>query len=167
MKNDDSIRAGMALVPFDQELNRLTLRVTSPKAKAYRVTWGTESKTYTAEQVMAGIPLARDFIHHPLLPAFQAVWNAVAEKQAYETKQIKSIVHGKKGKNDPDAAFSETEPVRAALAEKVKNSLQPVEHETTMGGTMIFTLPGPLSFISSRAQTAPSLNSTVVLPVSS
>lgn len=129
VKNDDSIRAGMALVPFDQELNRFTLRVISPKAKAYRVTWGNEFKTYTAEQLMAGIPLATDFIHHPLLPAFQAVWNAVAEKQAYETKQIKSIVHGKTGKNDPDAAFAETEPIRAVLAEKVKKSLQPVDHE--------------------------------------
>jgi hypothetical protein len=95
VKNDDSIRAGMALVPFDRKLNRLTLRVTSPKAKAYRVTWGAESKTYTAEQLKAGVPLAADFIHHPLLPAFQTVWNAVAEKQAYETKQIKGIVHPK------------------------------------------------------------------------
>jgi len=132
VKNDDSIRAGMALVPFDRELNRLTLRVTSPKAKAYRVTWGAESKTYTAEQLKAGVPLAADFIHHPLLPAFQAVWNAVAEKQAYETKQIKGIVHGKKGKNDPDAAFAETEPIRAVLAEKVKSSLQPVVHEISI-----------------------------------
>ncbi|HEX5791098.1 MAG TPA: SGNH/GDSL hydrolase family protein, partial [Luteolibacter sp.] len=128
-KDDNSIRAGLALVPFDQELNRLTLRVTSPKAKAYKVTWGGESRTYTAKQLTAGIPLATDFIQHPLLPAFQAVWKAVAEKQAYETKQIKSIVHGAKGKADPDAAFAETEPIRAPLAEKVKASLKPVEHE--------------------------------------
>jgi lysophospholipase L1-like esterase len=129
VKNDDSIRAGLALVPFDQELNRMTLRVTSPKAKAYRVTWGAESKQYTAEQLAVGIPLATDFINHPLLPAFQTVWKAVAEKQAYETKQIKGIVHGKKGKLDPDAAFAETELIRAPLAEKVKTALQPVEHE--------------------------------------
>jgi lysophospholipase L1-like esterase len=128
-KNDNSIRAGLALVPFDQELNRFTLRVTSPKAKAYKVTWGTESKQYTAEQLLAGVPLATDFIKHPLLPAFQNVWKAVLEKQSYETKQIKSIVHGKQGKDNPDAAFAETEPIRAPLAEKVKTSLQPVEHE--------------------------------------
>ncbi len=128
-KNDNSIRAGLALVPFDQELNRFTLRVSSPKAKAYKVTWGSESKQYTAEQLVAGVPLATDFIKHPLLPAFQNVWKAVLEKQSYETKQIKSIVHGKQGKDNPDAAFAETEPIRAPLAEKVKSSLQPVEHE--------------------------------------
>jgi lysophospholipase L1-like esterase len=128
-KSDNAIRAGMALVPFDQELNRFTLRVSSPKAKTYKITWGTESKSYTAEQLAVGVPLATDFINHPLHPAFQNVWKAVIEKQNYETKQIKGIVHGKQGKENPDAAFAETEPVRAPLAEKVKSALQPVEHE--------------------------------------
>lgn len=129
VKDDNSMRAGMALVPFDQELNRFLLRVTSPAAKFYQITWGTETRRYAAEELAAGVPLARDFIQHPLRPAFQAVWSAVLEKQTYETRQIKMLVHGPEGAADADAAFALTEKARAPLADRVKSSLRPVEHE--------------------------------------
>ncbi len=127
--DDNSMRAGLSLVPFDKEFNRFTLRITSPKAKTYQITWGSESKRYTAEELTAGVPLATDFINHPLLPAFQAVWSAVSEKQAYEIRQIKTLAHGPEGAADPEATFVLTEKTRAPLAAKVKASLKPVEHE--------------------------------------
>ncbi len=129
VKDDNSMRAGMALVPFDQELNRFMLRVTSPAAKFYQVTWGAESKRYSAEDLSAGVSLARDFIQHPLRPAFQAVWSAVLDKQTYETRQIKMLVHGPEGAADADATFALTEKARKPLVERVKSSLRPVEHE--------------------------------------
>lgn len=125
---DDSIRAGMALVPFDDELNRFTLKVGSPKAANYEVIWGEQKHAYTAEQLKAGVNLAKDFDNNPLVPAFKKVWDAVAKKQAYETRQIKELAHGPEGAADIDATFALTEKARAPLAEAVKASRKPAEH---------------------------------------
>ena len=126
---DDSIRAGLALVPFDDELNRYILKITSPKSSAYTVTWGAVSKTYTATELSAGISLTKDFHQNPLVPAFRAIWDAIAAKQAYETRQIKTLVHGPEGEADMDATFALTEKTRARLVEAVSNACKPVEHE--------------------------------------
>jgi lysophospholipase L1-like esterase len=126
---DDSIRAGMDLVPFDDELNRFILKVTSPTAAAYTVTWGTVSKNFTAADLTKGISLAKEFDQHPLVPAFQAVWNAAAAKQAYETRQIKTLVHGPEGAADMEATIALTEKTRAKLVEDLKNACKPADHE--------------------------------------
>lgn len=125
---DDAIRAGMALVPFDNDLNRLILRVTSPKAKSYTVTWGDASKRYTAAELAAGVPLAKDFDHNPLVPAFTAILNAVAAKQDYETRQIKTLAHGLEGAADIEQTFALTEKTRAPLAQAIRVAHQPVDH---------------------------------------
>lgn len=126
---DDSIRTGLALVPFDDELNRFVLKITSPESSAYSVTWGAVSKTYTASELGAGISLAKDFHQNPLVPAFNAIWNAIAAKQDYETRQIKMLVHGPEGEADMDATFALTEKTRARLVEAVRTACKPVEHE--------------------------------------
>jgi hypothetical protein len=91
--SDSSIRSGMTLVPFNQELNRLLLVAKNGSANSYRVTWGAESKTYSAAQLAQGINLANDFAVNPFSEAFKKVDAAVIAKQNYETKQIKQIFH--------------------------------------------------------------------------
>lgn len=126
--NDDSIRAGLALVPFDSELNRFTLRIEKPTAARYAVTWGKETKEYAAADLEKGVNLAADFIEHPLLDPFRKVWDAAAKKQAYETRQIKELFHGPEGAADPDGIAAVTEKVHAKLAADLAASFQPVEH---------------------------------------
>jgi lysophospholipase L1-like esterase len=128
LKNDDSIRAGLALIPFDDELNRFVLKIESPAAASYEVRWGDTARTYTADQLKAGINLAKDFETNPLQPAFKRVWDAVEAKQNYETRQIKSLAHGPEGAADREATFALTEKARAPLAKAVAAALQPVEH---------------------------------------
>jgi lysophospholipase L1-like esterase len=53
-----TIRSGMTIVPFNQDLNRFMLIAKNGKADKYKVTWGEESKTYTAEQLKKGVNLA-------------------------------------------------------------------------------------------------------------
>jgi lysophospholipase L1-like esterase len=130
--DDNSIRAGLALVPFDAELNRLTLRVTRPKARFYQVAWGATTKRYPAEELEKGVSLAADFHDHPLVPAFKRVWDAVIAKQTYETRQIKTLVHGPEGAVDADATFALTEKARAPLAAAVANAVKPEEHELSI-----------------------------------
>ena len=86
---DTSIRSGMSLVPFNQELNRLMLVVKNIGAPRCQVAWGPTTNIYTADQLAAGVNLADDFAVNPFSDAFKNVDTAVAAKQAYE-KRIKS-----------------------------------------------------------------------------
>jgi lysophospholipase L1-like esterase len=88
--SDNSIRSGMTLVPFNQDLNRLMLVVKNGDAPQYRITWGTEHKTFSAEQLAKGINLTVEFPANPFSAAFAKVDAAVAAKQAYETKETKN-----------------------------------------------------------------------------
>lgn len=132
LDNDDSIRAGMALVPFDDTLNRLTFRVTSPKSTRYTVTWGDQSRDYSAQQLADGINLAKDFDNNPLVTAFKKIWDAVSRKQEYETRQIKNLVHGPEGKADMEATFNLTEKARLTLEKSIIAAKQPIDHTITL-----------------------------------
>ena len=126
--SDASVRSGMTLVPFNQTLNRLLLVAKNGAAQKYKVTWGAASKSYSAEQLAAGVNLAEDFADNPFSSAFAKVDAAVAAKQAYETHQIKDIFHGAEFKLEPDTMLKLTERVRAPLAAAVKASVVPVTH---------------------------------------
>ncbi len=130
--HDDSIRAGLTLVPFDDNLNRFMFRMTAPKAANYTVIWGDQRRTYTAGQLSAGVNLAKDFDNNPLVPAFRKILDAVTRKQEYETRQIKTLVHGPEGDADLDATFALTEKVRAPLEQAVLAAKQPAGHVITI-----------------------------------
>jgi len=126
--DDNSIRSGMALVPFNQELNRLILIAKGGKAEHYKVTWGGASRDYTAGQLKHGVNLAEDFPVNPFSDAFAGVDEAVAKKQAYETKQIKELFHGKAGKADMEKTAADSEQQRAALVAAIQAAFVPVTH---------------------------------------
>lgn len=126
--NDNSIRSGMTLVPFNAELNRLMLLVKNGNATNYSVTWGSETRDYSAEQLARGVNLAEDFEINPFTEAFNAVDSAVAAKQRYETRQIKDLFHGPEGETDIGTTMKLTEEVREPLAKAVATSFVPVTH---------------------------------------
>jgi len=130
-----TIRAGMSLIPFNQELNRLTLVVKNVGAPRCQVIWGDATNTYTAEQLAAGVNLADDYAVNPFSEAFAKVDNAVKAKQAYETTQIKTAFpHPRGGRaNTIDVvAFAEivkqTEAERAPLVAAIHQAFVPVRH---------------------------------------
>ncbi|MFA5057400.1 MAG: GDSL-type esterase/lipase family protein, partial [Opitutaceae bacterium] len=125
---DNSIRSGMTLVPFNQDLNRFRLVVTGGTAQAYRVTWGEGSRAYSAAQLEHGVNLAADFAVNPFSEAFVRVDDAVAAKQAYETKQVKELFHGDAGKADMEGTVAKTEAERAPLAAAIHAAFVPVTH---------------------------------------
>ena len=129
LNSDDSISAGRALVPFDDELNRFILKLNKPKAAAYDVTWGETTKRYTAAELTAGVNLAKDFAVHPLAAQFKKIRDAVEAKQAYETEQIKKLVHGADGKADMEGTFAKTEKIRDEKAAAIAAAKQPVQHD--------------------------------------
>jgi len=128
LDSDSSLRSGMTLVPFNEDLNRFMLVVQNAPAKRYRVTWGDNSKSYTAKQLAQGVNLAADFETNPFSEAFARVDKAVAQKQAYETRQVKTLFHGPEGRADMDATVALTEKTRAPLAKAIETAFVPVRH---------------------------------------
>lgn len=125
---DDSLRSGMTLVPFNEELNRLRIVVTGGTAANYKVTWGDAVRVYPAVELAKGVNLANDFVANPFVEAFARVDAAVLAKQAYETKQVKGAFHSRETKTDMDAIVKKTEAERAPLADAIKTAFVPVKH---------------------------------------
>jgi hypothetical protein len=128
----DSIRSGMTLVPFNQELNRLMLVVKGGSAKNYQITWGLTNRVYSARQLADGVNLAADFEVNPFSDAFKAVDEAVARKQEFETRQIKNLFHGKAGKADMEKTVTDSERERAPLVAAIQAAFVPVTHTLTI-----------------------------------
>jgi hypothetical protein len=129
LDRDNSIRSGMTLVPFAEDLNRFTLKVTGIGEGPYRVTWGEHSQDFSGAELKQGINLAVAFPENPFCAAFDKLDQAVAAKQNFETKQIKEIFHGPRGHADIEKAVAETEAERSPLAAAIRASLVPVTHE--------------------------------------
>jgi hypothetical protein len=127
-EKDNSIRSGMTLVPFNPDLNRLILIAKNGEAKRYTITWGSESKSFTSEQLAQGVNLADEFPINPFGETFAKVDAAVAAKQAYETKQIKTSFRSKEAKADLEAVVAQTEKERAPLVAAIKAAFVPVTH---------------------------------------
>jgi hypothetical protein len=118
----------MALVPFNQELNRFVLVAKNGKNARFRVTWGAESRSFGAEELAKGINLAAEFPANPFTEAFAKVDARVIAKQAYETRQIKQLFHGSKAKTEMGEVAAESERERQPLADVIKAAFVPVEH---------------------------------------
>lgn len=128
LDSDQSLRSGMTLVPFAEDLNRFVLRAAGPVSGSYRVQWGVVSREYSAEQLSQGVQLATDFPDNPFCEAFDKVDAAVAAKQAFETTQVKNVFHGREGQADFQKAVAETEARRAPLAAAIAQAMVPVTH---------------------------------------
>ena len=116
----------MTLVPFNEELNRLTLIVNDASKPKYKVSWDTDSKEFSGEQLRKGINLVAHFPINPFSKQFAQVDAAVAAKQAFETKQIKQLFHGAGAKTNMTAIVESSEKEHQRLADALKEAFVPV-----------------------------------------
>jgi len=134
-KDPESTATMTQFIPFNQDLNRLTLKVTAPAGK-YKVTWGKASNEYTADQLKAGINLAADFVDNPFHDAFFAVQSKIQEQQNAETPLLKGLLHNL---DQSDTLLPNAGPEVAALVKKIverqgqlfdaaAGAVQPVTH---------------------------------------
>lgn len=126
----------LPFVPFNQELNRYLLVVQDlPSAKA-RITWGDQSREFTAAELAGGVNLAAEFLKNPFVLPFASVDRAVIYKQTFETQFITHFLFDRPGllKTVPskaaalnmiDAGFRE---VHAGLLETCRQAIKPVTH---------------------------------------
>jgi len=136
ISHDDNIEAGMALVAFNQDLNRLTLIAKNGTARQYSVSWGNEKKTFSAEQLAHGINLSAEFPSNPFSEAFAKVDAAVVAKQEFETHEMKTDFHPKGDLHAPiddlvaqtHKVVKEDEKKHDQLASEVSAAFVPVTH---------------------------------------
>ncbi len=87
-----SNRSILPFTSFNQDLNRFNLRVLNLTTDKAKVTWGSQSKDFTRDQLEAGVNLAAEFTKTPFDEAFAGLTNAVSQKESYETILIKNLV---------------------------------------------------------------------------
>jgi lysophospholipase L1-like esterase len=118
----EATRSMIPFVPFNADLNRLILIVQNLDAPAATVTWGANHQRFTREQLAAGINLAAEFPDNPFSAAFAAVDEAVARKQAFETRMIKDDFRKLMQSGSPGAATTSSpadlKAARSALLEQ-------------------------------------------------
>jgi lysophospholipase L1-like esterase len=83
-KSPDGTRSMLPFVPFNQDLNRLTLVVRNLGADHGQVTWGVVSKTFTRQELEKGINLAAVFPDNPFSGPFDKLDKEIFQKQVFE-----------------------------------------------------------------------------------
>ena len=142
-KSSGSTRSITPYFPFNDELNRFTLKVKNLDAAKANVTWGGETKAFTREQLAGGVNLVAEFSRTPFDENFRRIIEAVAAKQQFETMMIKTMVtnfrsFAGEAKSDPElrSAFrnlGERLMVRQAeLDAMVRKAIAPVKYTITV-----------------------------------
>lgn len=88
-----STRGVLEFLPFNEELNRLTLIVRGAKSEKLRITWGKTSKEFSTAMAAKGINLAAEFLDNPFSDAFHKVEGKIVEQQGLEVYLVKVLLH--------------------------------------------------------------------------
>jgi len=138
--NDHQTGPTASILPylsFNDDLNRYILKVNHLSTPKARITWGQQSKDFTAEQLSQGINLAAEFLDNPFVEPFAKVSKKSADKQNFEILFVKEYL----GNNQPTLsaelpdkgeAFKKVESgfreIHDALQKGVGDAIQPVKH---------------------------------------
>ena len=92
-KSSSGTKSILPFIPFNADLNRLTLVVKNLDGAAAKVTWGAASKSFSKEELEKGINLAAEFPdNNPFVESFRKVEALVGAKQNFETGMIKNMI---------------------------------------------------------------------------
>jgi len=142
-KSPGGTRSILPYVPFNQDLNRLTLVVKNLPGEKARIQWGALSKGFTKAELEKGVNLAEQFSENPFTESFRKLEGLVAAKQGYETVMIKQTVNSfprlvEMSGKDPEIAAS-VEALRKQLfsaqdrmAQNARAAVVPVRHTITV-----------------------------------
>jgi hypothetical protein len=126
----------LPFVPFNEELNRYTLIVRNLKSPRAKITWGDESREFTAVELANGVNLAAKFLTNPFVATFANVDPMVIDKQTFDSQFITHYLYGEPAllKSMPEQAASlqmiDTGylSVQAEMSEKCQQAVKPVTH---------------------------------------
>lgn len=138
-KDENGTRSILPFVPFNKDLNRLTLKVTNCKTDRAKVTWGNDCKEFRRADLEKGINLAAEFIPNPFNEQFFKVEAAAFKKECFETDMIKNTINRFawiKGSFKDDAEMEQALNMmqkkfwdrQQALSDEVRSAIVPVKH---------------------------------------
>lgn len=126
-KGPDRVASILPYVSFSKDLNRFILKVTNLDATSAGVTWGSQTRSFTRDQLANGINLTEQFSCTPFDTTFSQIMRAIGDKQDFENYMIKgtSNYFG----NDNGGNFDENMiAVHAQKDATVKALIVPVRH---------------------------------------
>jgi lysophospholipase L1-like esterase len=95
--SSSSERSMLDLLPFNQQLNRLILKVRNAGPGRLRVTLGGQgtpiAKEFSSDELTQGINLSAEFLDGPFTDTFGRIEKGVRAQQEYETALIKTVMH--------------------------------------------------------------------------
>lgn len=132
-KNDNAASGMVEFIPFNQELNRFTLKLANTDVPRYRVIWGNAPQVFTADQLKAGVNLAAEYPTSPFQPAWNNLEKAVRAKQDFEVAAFKNLLPGIRRNlpNEPkayDETFSAVARRHEALTAVARDAVIPITH---------------------------------------
>ena len=80
-------------LPFNEDLNRYLLVVHGLKSPRAKVTWGTQSKVFSAAALAKGINLAAEYLDNPFSLQFHKVEEMVQAQQGMEISLVNDLLH--------------------------------------------------------------------------
>jgi len=130
-KSPDATSGIIEFLPFNQDLNRYMLVVKGATGKV-KVTWGKESKEFSADDAGKGINLAAEFLENPFSEPFQQVEAAIRKQQNAETPLVKKTLHDMPKAKDKEAAQAKAEEemknAKSLFDAAAEMAKQPVTH---------------------------------------
>lgn len=122
-------------IPFNQDLNRFRLVVKNAQAGELKVTWGKDTKIFSAAALSEGINLAAEFpTENPFAAPFASVQSIIAEKQAFETIATKELLHSLAAWNQ---ALPQEKPATARLVSAVLQKWQALRDRASAAVTPV------------------------------
>jgi lysophospholipase L1-like esterase len=126
----------LSCVPFNQDLNRYELVVKGLKTPRAKITWGGQSKDFSAADLAQGINLAAEFLANPFGGQFAKVDAAVHAQQNEEQTLVQYFLHNLKGfkamapegTSDLDQIAAEGMARREKLFEAARALVIPIQH---------------------------------------
>ena len=142
-KSSSGTRSITPFIPFNQELNRLTLVVKGLPSEKTKVTWGTATKSFARADLEKGVNLAAEFAENPFSEPFRKLDGLVSAKQSFETPMIKTTINSfprlsqAAGKSkDVDASIEALRKqlfeTQEALHRNARAAVVPVKHAVTV-----------------------------------
>jgi lysophospholipase L1-like esterase len=135
--NPNATAGVLKCLPFNEELNRYLLVVKGLKTAKAKVTWGTGSKEFSAEDLARGINLAAEFVEgNPFAAQFFRINQAVQLQQMQEEMLVKGFMHDEKNYKNlvPSAADAMDQWIASGMAlhdslyNGVRSLVVPIEH---------------------------------------
>ena len=142
-RGDTDTLAMSEYLPFNDELNRYRLVVKNAPANAL-VTWGSSSKTFTAQQLAGGINLAAEFPDNPFQGPSGRAMKAFADQQAFEVTGIKGMLtflpRWRRDLPEGRAQYDELGKMIFAKSEAMRNAsaaaVKPVAHQIQIAAAL-------------------------------